>query len=813
MDRNWTIVYDGYQAEQEGLREALCTLGNGYFATRAAAPEHHDETHHYPGTYLAGGYNRLPSEISGKVIENEDLVNWPNWLPLSFKAEDGEWLSLDNMKLKGYQQRLDLKSGILRRAFTVEDAKGRQTQVNTQRLVHMQHPHIAALQWKVTPLNWSGKMEVRSALDGSVTNNGVPRYRALNSQHLEVLDKGIFKENGLFLKCQTTQSEVVMAQAAVTNVFFERSPAPLERRNIDEAPSIAAQVLSFEVEPQREVEIIKIVAVYTSRDVALSDPVQEAQKAVLRAADFNQLCEEQQRAWARMWKRADTQINGDHEEAQLVLRLHAFHLLQTVSLNSLNLDISVPARGWHGEAYRGHIFWDELFILPLVTRSLPELARSLLMYRYRRLPEARRNAVEEGYTGAMFPWQSGSNGREESQKIHLNPKSGNWMPDNSRLQMHVNASITFNVWRYFQATEDWEFLYFYGAEMMLDIHKFWASKVSWNEQRQRYEIRGVVGPDEYHTAYPDSDSPGLNNNAYTNLMVVWGFKHSLEMLEMLSRDRRSELLAQLHISEEDLHRWEHISRQMYVPFIGESSQIISQYEGFGELEELDWAYYHEEYGEHLRLDRIMEKEGKDVNRYKATKQADVLMLFFLFSASELGELLQRCGYDFKSAYIPENIKYYEGRTAHGSTLSQLVYSWVLARSNRAKSWTIFNKALMSDFKDVQGGTTPEGIHLGAMAGTVDLIQRCYTGLEVRSGKLWFDPQLPEELGTIAFRVRYRGVSVEVELKGDQLRVQRREIWNDRPITVVVKGQSFELAKGEGCRFRYSRQAVEAVETL
>jgi len=811
MDRNWTVVYKGYNAEQEGLREALCTLGNGFFATRAAAPEHHDDAHHYPGTYLAGGYNRLASKISGQMIENEDLVNWPNWLPLSFKAEDGEWLNLDTMKLEGYQQTLDLQSGILRRTFTVTDTEGRQTTVNTQRLVHMHYPHLAALQWKVTPLNWSGKMQVRTALDGSVTNNGVARYRELNSQHLQVLDKGIFKEEGLFLKCQTTQSEVVMAQAAATHVFFERRPAPLERHNIGGDPSVAAQVLSFEAEPQREVEIVKTVAVYTSRDVALADPVQEAQKAVLRAPGFKQLCQEQGEAWSQIWKQADTKVNGDHAEAQLVLRLHTFHLLQTVSLNTLHLDVGVPARGWHGEAYRGHIFWDELFILPLITRSLPELTRSLLMYRYRRLPEARYNAKEQGYTGAMFPWQSGSNGREESQKVHLNPKTGNWVPDNSRLQMHVNASIAFNVWRYFQATEDWEFLYFYGAEMMLDIHKFWASKVTWNEQRQRYEICGVVGPDEYHTAYPDSDSPGLDNNAYTNLMVVWGFKHSLEMLEMINADRRSELLSQLGITAEDLHRWVDISKKMYVPFI-ESPRIISQYEGFEQLEELEWGYYHDKYGEHLRLDRIMEKEGDDVNRYKATKQADVLMLFFLFSANELSELLQQCGYDFKPAYIPDNIKYYEGRTAHGSTLSQLVYSWVLARSNRSKSWTIFNKALMSDFKDVQGGTTPEGIHLGAMVGTVDLIQRCYTGLEVRGEKLWFDPHLPDDLSVIDFRIHYRGVGIKVHLDQTTLLVQRQEIWNDRPITLVVKGQTFELAKGEGRRFRYSRQAVEAVET-
>jgi len=806
MDIYWTLQYNDYQPEQEKLREALCTLGNGYFATRAAAPEHHDDAYHYPGTYLAGGYNRLPSTVSGQVIENEDLVNWPNWLPLSFRPEKGDWLNLDEIKISHYQQRLLLKEGILQRDFTVEDVQGRTTQVRTQRLVHLQHEHTAALQWKLTPLNWSGKLFVRTALDGGVINNGVARYRDLSSQHLQILDKGIFKEEGIFLKVQTTQSEIVMAQAAVTEVYFEGSPAPLVRHNAEEEQAIA-QELVLEVQPHQEIEIVKTVALYTSRDMAISDPVQEAQKAVLRTPGFERLCQQQQEAWEQVWERADTQINCSNEEEQLVLRLHTFHLLQTVSLKSLHLDAGVPARGWHGEAYRGHIFWDELFILPLITRSLPELTRSLLMYRYRRLPEARCNAEEQGYIGAMFPWQSGSNGREESQKIHLNPKSGNWIPDNSRLQMHVNAGIAFNVWRYFQNTEDWEFLYFYGAEMMLDIHKFWASKVTWNEERQRYEIRGIVGPDEYHTAYPGADSAGLNNNAYTNLMVAWGFQHSLKMLEMMDQRRRADLLRQLEISEEDLHRWESISRRMFVPFI-EEPRIISQYEGFDQLEELDWDYYHKQYGEHLRLDRIMEKEGDDVNRYQATKQADVLMLFFLFSAEEISALLQRCGYDFQSSYIPANIQYYDGRTAHGSTLSQLVHSWVTARSNRAKSWRNFRKALMSDLKDIQGGTTPEGIHLGAMAGTVDLVQRCYTGLEVRDDCLFFNPRLPEDLKGIAFPIRFRGVRIEVQLDQERLYLRRSGVWNTEDIEVIVKKERFRLQDGQKLLLRYNGAVVE-----
>ena len=809
MDNYWTVEYEGYKPEEEGLREALCALGNGYFCTRAALEESRDDEYHYPGTYLAGGYNRLKTEVKGQMIENEDLVNWPNWLPLNFRPEGGKWMQLEEVDILEYHQRLLLKDGLLQRRLRIQDREGRETLIETTRLVHLRYPHLAAIRWKLTPQNWSGQLTLRSSIDGNVTNNGVDRYSDLNSHHLEILDQGQFKEKGIYLKCRTVQSAIVMAQAATTEVFFEDEPSAIRRETVSEEGKIS-QMLTFEAREHQEVEVVKTVSLYCSTDVAIAEPLLEAQKTALRAHPFEALVKSQQQAWAQIWRRADTEISCTQQEEQMVLRLHTFHLMQTVSFNTLHLDVGVPARGWHGEAYRGHIFWDELFILPLITLSLPELTRSLLMYRYRRLGEARHHAEESGYAGAMFPWQSGSNGREESQKIHLNPKSGNWIPDETRLQMHVNAAIALNVWRYFQTTADWEFLHFYGAEIMLDIHKFWASKVEWDENRKRYEIRGVVGPDEYHTSYPDREEPGLNNNAYTNVMVVWGFKHTLEMLEVLDQVRKQELLQELGITEEDLGRWEKISRNLFVPFV-EGGKIISQYEGFEELMELDWGHYHTEYGETLRLDRIMEKEGDDVNRYMATKQADVLMLFFLFSPEELAELLQRCGYNFKPSYLADNVAYYEKRTAHGSTLSKLVNSWVLARSDRSQSWRSFKKALMSDFKDIQGGTTPEGIHLGAMAGTVDLIKRCYTGLEVREDRLWFDPQLPDTLGHIAFNIRYRGARIFISISDKEICLRRGGGWNKAAITVMVKGKAYPLKPEEEKRLRYTKTKAELVD--
>ena len=324
--------------------------------------------------------------------------------------------------------------------------------------------------------------------------------------------------------------------------------------------------------------------------------------------------------------------DGDQEVAR-TLNLHVFHLLQTVSEHTIDLDVGVPARGLHGEAYRGHIFWDELFIFPFLNLRFPELTRALLQYRFRRLPEARESARAAGYSGAMYPWQSGSDGREETQRLHLNPKSGRWLPDKSHRQRHVNVAVAYNIWQYYQVTGDLAFLSAYGAELLLEIARFWASIASYDHDRDRYEIRGVMGPDEYHDGYPDRDEPGLDNNAYTNIMAAWVLCRALETLELLPDHRRTELAERLGLAREELDRWEEVSRKLRVCF--HDGDIISQFEGYGDLQELDWESLRRRHGNIRRLDRILEVEGDSPNRYKASKQADVLMLFYLLSADEL----------------------------------------------------------------------------------------------------------------------------------------------------------------------------------
>jgi alpha,alpha-trehalase len=308
---------------------------------------------------------------------------------------------------------------------------------------------------------------------------------------------------------------------------------------------------------------------------------------------------------------------------------------------------------------------------------------------------------------------------------------------------------------------------------------------------------GFCGRRGFQEGHP-SEEGGLDNNAYTNSLVSWSLTRTLDVLDLLPDTRRRELCDKIGLSDEELDNWDDISRNLIVPFHGDG--VISQFEGYEDLQEFDWEGYRKKYGQIQRLDRILEKEGTDSNHYKISKQADVLMLFFLFSTEELEEIFERLGYDFTPETIFKTIHYYMQRTSHGSTLSWVTHAWVLARADRPRSWQLLCQALDSDFADLQGGTTPEGIHLGAMASTVDLIQRCYTGIEPRANVLTFNPRLPDELTRLKTTVRYRGQTLDLEVTHEKLCVSSRP-FTAHPITIAYRGHVREISPGQRYEFR------------
>lgn len=794
---DWSLVYEGYDPDTERLREALCTVGNGVFATRGVAPECAASTYHYPGTYIAGCYNRLVSHIEGETVEDESLVNAPNWLPLTYRIEGDDWFDLDAAAEAGhiheYRQELDLRHGILQRGFVWEDHTGRRTRVAQRRLVSMADPQIAALETTFVAMNWSGRLSVRHAIDGSVENTGVERYRRLASRHLTGHETRA-ERNRTMLLVETNQSRIRIAVAARVLVH-QNGDFPDVPRETEQVDRGIVQALDLVLAEGEAVTVEKTISMHTSRDLAISEPGLDAWERVARAGDFDALARAHTLRWEQIWREFDIEIEPREDaldDAQLLLRLHLFHLMQVASPHRYRVDAGVPARGLHGEAYRGHIFWDEIFMYPLLTLREPRIAREFLRYRVDRTDAAACIAREQGFEGIAFPWQSGSTGREETPRIHLNPRSGRWLPDNSHLQRHINVAIAYSAWRYFEVTQDIEFLAEWGAAMILEIARFFASAATYNRALDRFELRQVLGPDEYHDALPDSDEPGLPNNTYTNVMVAWTLRRALDVLEALPERERRDLEERLDLRAEETDQWWTMAQKMRVVF--HEDGIPTQFEGYESLEEFDWEGYRERYGNIQRLDRILEAEGDTPNRYRLSKQADVVMLFFLLSQEELRELFGQLGYEWSARDTERTVEFYLARTSHGSTLSAVVHAWVLSHLDRRRSLGFLVHALKSDVEDVQGGTTPEGIHLGAMAGTADIVLRCYTGLEVRDGILRFDPQLPQEIACVRFPLIFRGTQLAVRVTDEEVTIVTERSGRP-PFRVGVRDELHEVEPG------------------
>ncbi|MGV9673068.1 glycosyl hydrolase family 65 protein [Gordonia sp. NPDC003504] len=789
----WTVTYLGYDPAAEPLREALCSIGNGVFATRGAAPESRADDIHCPGTYAAGVFNRLHDRIDGHAIDNESIVNLPNWLSLTFRIDDGDWFDIDRADLLDYRQDLDVRRAILTRRFRFRDHAGRVTEVSERRFVAMHMPHACALETTIIPRGWSGRIEFRSLLDGAVINALVPRYRDLASTHLETVRAAELSADSVALSVQTNQSRITVAMSARNMAWRNHDTPTGEYRPVHESAGDGERIghdIGVDARDGEPVTLEKLVTVFTGRDPAISEPSDEAARWLDRLGRFDEVLDGHVLRWGTLWDRFDIAFDG-RPDVLRIIRFHLLHVLQTLSPNTTELDVGVPARGLNGEAYRGHIFWDEMFVFPVLNLRIPTLTRSLLRYRYLRMREAQASALAAGHAGAMFPWQSASDGREESQQLHLNPDSGRWNPDPSARQIHIGIAVAYNVWQYYQVTGDLEFLVDYGAEMLIEIARYYASLATFDDSRGRYVIRGVIGPDEFHGGYPDRPYDGVDNNAYTNVMSVWVLRRAEEVLALLSLQVRGDLTQRLGLHVKETARWQDITRRMVVGF---HDGVISQFEGYEALAELDWDAYRDKYGTIARLDRILEAEGDDVNAYRASKQADVLMLFYLLSASELRDLFERLGYELTDETVGRTVDYYMARTSHGSTLSRLVHSGVLARTDRDGAMEFFDDVLRSDIDDIQGGTTQEGIHLAAMAGSVDLLQRSFTGLETRGNRLILRPHWPDALGAGEFAMFYRGHRLRLRVSGRDVRVSAAP-GASAPIQVECRGHVAELRAG------------------
>lgn len=750
----WCLVYKHFDKEEEKLRETLTTVGNGFVGHRNAISfMKADEDTHYPGTYIAGLFNKVTTKIADREIYNNDFVNVPNAFLVEFKFDnDKDYWHSNHLKLIDYEHRLNMKTGEATRAMILQHDDGRKIHYTCRRFAGMHNMHVLGQKITITPLNFSGILKLLSSIDGDIINYGVPRYRKLSGHHFNVKDTEA-KKNYLSLSAETTASEVKIDLCVYHNTQSSNSPVPI-------LTDKSAQYLFEEnLKEKQAFNLERTVYIETSRNQFEGDK---------KFINYGENLKKSKRAWSKIWKNIDIEIKGDRYAQELV-RMQLYHLMCSASPNNTKIDAGITARGLHGEAYRGHIFWDELFILPFYFKNYPEVAKSIMLYRYRRLDAARKHAKKNNKEGALIPWQIADTGEEETQEIHYNPMSKEWDPDLSRKQRHVSISVAFNILNYYKYTQDNDYLSQEGGEMLLEILRYWASKVRYNEKDKRYHIYRVMGPDEFHEKYPQNPvtDGGIDDNAYTNVMVSWLFNKVVEFVPKISSDTKDKI----GFESEELHKWSDIKNKLFVNI---ENKIIEQFDGYFGLKEIDWKYYEEKYGDIGRMDRILKSENDYPDHYKVAKQADTLMLFYLLEPEELASLLDQLGYevDDPESFLIKNFDYYIKRTSHGSTLSYVVHAYLLDEiPNRDDDlWKWFHYALNSDFDDIQGGTTEEGIHCGVMAGNINLIYNCFAGIKMGQ-KIKLKPNLPKHWKSLKLKIKFQDVDYKFKLTKNKIRVK------------------------------------------
>jgi beta-phosphoglucomutase family hydrolase len=787
---SWELSYHNYDEESERSRETLLTVGNGYFGTRGALEESSANKVNYPGTYVSGLFNRLVSRVGGKDIENEDLVNIPNWLPVSFRIGNGPWFSFGpepTVMVRAIKRTLDMRAGMLRRETEVEDDEGRVTRLISERFASMDDPHRAGIRYRVLPVNYEEVISVRSLLRGDHRNAGVERYNDLNQQHLAPVSEEVQGER-MDLEVRTTQSGINIALSARNHFTGAGGGGITETKT---GPGWISQTYSARASAGNDVILEKLVSIYTSMDKGVDDPMASAIDSTEKMSRFDEEKRKSADAWQMIWEEVNVKVDGDRESQKLI-RLHLFHMMAAASPHHAALDAGIPPRGLHGEAYRGHIFWDELYMLPLYNIHYPEVVRSVLMYRYRRLDAARAYAEEYGYEGAMFPWQSGSDGREETQIIHLNPLSGEWGDDYSSLQRHISLAIAYNVWNYYHISGDLAFMDRYGAELFLDICRFWVSKAEEDPATGRFHISKVMGPDEFHEKLPGAKEGGLTDKAYTNLMVSWMLEKAGNIMDDISESEKGRILKKISVSGKDLERWKQIRDNLVLNLNEEG--VIEQFSGYFQLEELDWQHYQKEYGDIHRLDRILKAEGRSPDAFKLAKQADTLMAWFNLG-EDVDRIIGSLGYRVQEKMLKKNYDFYIRRTSHGSTLSKLVHArlaWQMGR--REEGWNLYIDALRSDLVDVQGGSTGEGIHCGVMAGTVSDAIYTFGGLNLRGGIPAICPSMPAHWLGLKYQFQFKGIHYQVTIGKKILKILVQNSGKEK-IKVHLCGSVAELEGG------------------
>ncbi|HYW19317.1 MAG TPA: beta-phosphoglucomutase [Nodularia sp. (in: cyanobacteria)] len=718
---DWILIETQFDPELLHSRETVFTIGNGYLGTRGSFEEGYIRA--LPATFIHGVYDDVP------VVYTE-LANCPDWLPLVINI-NGDKFRLEQGEILKYDRQLDLRQGLLSRSVRWRSPSGKTVDIHFERFASLADQHVLGQRCQVTPVDFDGMIEIQISI------NGYPENQGFN--HWEVIDQGK-TEQGIWLHSRTRSSLIDIGMAA--KIAISGTEADLEVRTAPGYPTLSATFLATS---QQMVTVEKVVTVFTSRDV--SQPVAAAQEKLADLPDYTTLLQANTQAWNEVWQYSDVVIEGD-SKAAFAVRYNLFQLL--IAAPKHDEKVSIPAKTLSGFGYRGHIFWDtEIFILPFFTFTQPALARNLLSYRYHTLNGARRKASHYDYKGAMYSWESAVTGDEVTPRWSL---PSDFYGEDIRIwcrdhEIHISSDISYAVWYYWQATGDDEWMQKCGAEIILDTAVFWNSRVEFNAEQDRYEIRGVIGADEYHEF--------VHNNTFTNRIVQWHLEKALIVDDWLHQsfpERARELEDKLQLTPETKTQWEDIVAKLWIPY-DSSTGLIEQFEGFFQLEDINWNDY-EPRTQSMQAILGIEK----TNKLQVLKQPDVLMLFYLMRES--------ADFPYNQKSLQRNWDYYAPRTdiAYGSSLGPAIHAILASDLGKsAEAYERFMQAAMVDLEDVRGNAT-DGIH-GANAGGIwQAVVFGFGGIKLTESRPVANPHLPKGWTRLKFKLHWLGKWHEFDLR-------------------------------------------------
>ena len=749
-ETSWIIEETSFHEKYTGKCEAIFTQGNGYLGLRNSLEERYVDT--VRGMFITGTFNKASKEEATELPNVSDIVNMEIEL-------NGERFSMTGDNLKEYSRTLNLYTGETCRNVLWEGKNGDVVQLSFHRFVSYKNVHVIGAYVEIKPVNCDVKATVVSGINAQVTNNG--------AQHLTEVSKRAFDEKYLQMGMVTTESEVAIAVSTVHDVFLDgEKTEETAYKIVDDRRKILAKI-QLDIPKGETARVEKISTVHSSRDLEYTGSGKEPDKETVYAnglenlkeaecKGYRTLLQESREVWEAIWKKQDIVIDSREDDAQVAVRFALYHL--QIMVRKEDNRVGIGAKALSGEGYKGHSFWDtETFIFPYFQMAEPETARTLLEFRYKGLYGARKKAIENGYKGAMYPWEAAwvSDGEVTPYVIGVNVHTGEPMIClTGVIEQHITSDIIFALWQYYAATDDQDFMDRYGYEMTIETARFWNSRLEWIEENNRYEIRDVIGPDEY--------KEHVDNNAYTNYMAHENMRLAAQVIACI-RDEKKDIYGKMQkLMQEEGTSLEQLEeelkdkmKKLYLPQPDEKTGIIPQFDGYFDLKEIDLSVYK---NASVVGTIFHDYSGEDVQKMQAGKQADIV------------ELL----YQMEDITTPDNkaknYVYYEARTLHDSSLSKAIHSITACDLGMDKeAYDMFMSAAFTDLGQ-EMKSSDAGIHSANMGGVWQDVVMGFGGVRIHDGHLRIRPNCPKQWEKFTYPIYWKGNKLDVTVCKDGVEV-------------------------------------------